>query len=1184
MSGRRLGLAAGTVLAMLLAGTPALAAPLATDPAALVDPFVGTGSGGAVVGDVDTFPGASMPFGMTQFSPDTTSRPAGGGYSSADSRITGLSLTHLSGAGCAVAGDIPFLPLVGAVPSSPDGASAPFSHATEQASPGSYAVTLGQVRAELTATDRTGLARLTYPPTTQAQLLVKVANSQNGSANATFHTIGDRQIAGSVSSGHFCGQPNSYTVYFAAKFDRAFTSSGTWGGGTADAVSAHARHVPAPKRSHTTQGSGVVAGGYLTFDTTANPVVGVQVAISYVSEDGARANLRAEDAGFAFDRTAKTARSAWNGQLGKIQAHGGTPAEQRTFYTALYHSLLHPSLFSDADGRYPGFDGKLHTVPRGHAQYTDFSGWDIYRSQIPLIALLDPAQASDMATSLLNAGDQMGWLPKWPVANGESGVMNGDPADAILAGAWAFGAHGFDARHAVDEMVHGAKGSGAPGQGWYMERPSNAGYLANGYVPNTQADSISPVPNGASETLEYALGDFAISRLAGAVGRNDIAGAFTKSSQNWANLFDTATGYIRPRDGDGAFPPGDPLATGGGFGQTGFQEGNAAQYTWMVPQNLAALIAGMGGRDAARARLYQFFGQLNAGPNEPNEWAGNEPNLGTPWAYDSVGAPWQTQSTVRAIMAQLYGPTPGGEPGNDDLGALSSWYVWAAMGIYPQTPGVPMLVLGTPLFDHVTVTAGNGRRIEITAPGAGDANPYVRSLRVDGRPSTHTWLMLADRPGTTRLDFTVGAQPNRGWGTGASDAPPSFGAGPVTFPPTTRAQVRTDPAQIRLAPGANASVNVLLDNSLGSQPATVTWTASSPNSGITFGPPTGTSTVAAGASTATPLTVSASPQATAGFYAVTIAAKASNGAVIAKSQILVTLASPGQTIPTAYVSNYSDNTVTPVDRANGTAGLVIPVGSGPDGVVVTPNGAEVYVANNNSNNVSVISTADNTVIATIPVGSVAADPAVSPDGTTVWVSNYGDGTVQPIDVATHTAGSPIKVGANPERLAISPDGKDLWVANQGSGTASEIDTASRAVVRQVAVGAQPFGVAVGAGGTAYIGNAGGNSVSVIDATGVTATIALGSSPAGISLSPDGSRLYVTAASGGVLPINTATNAVSPLIATGAGPYAAAFTSDGATAWIVDSGSNDVRPITVATGAVGPAVTVGTVPDGVALTP
>ncbi len=606
-------------------------------------------------------------------------------------------------------------------------------------------------------------------------------------------------------------------MHFTARFDRPFTASGTWGGQSPSAVRVDAggssvavtgAQRPAAKAAVGSPQSGVVAGGWLTFDTRARQDVGMQVAVSYVSEAGAEANLAAEARSWDVGKVAAQAKELWNRQLRKLSVGGGTRTQQATFYTALYHSLLHPNLFSDADGRYPGFDGAVHTAAPGHAQYANLSGWDIYRSQIPLLALLAPDETSDIATSLLNDADQGGWLPKWPVANGYTGVMNGDAADPILASAFAFGARGFDARHALRAMVHGAEDTtGSPGQGWYVERPHGADYLSRGYVPNTGSDSISPVPNGASETLEYALADFSVGQLATAVGESDTAARFHQRSQNWANLFDTDTGYIRPRDADGAFPPGPPVQTTGGFGQSGYQEGNAAQYTWMVPQNLHALIAGMGGDQAATARLDDYFTQLNAGPNQPYHWQGNEPAFGTPWAYDSAGQPWKTQATVRRIMDTLYVLGPGGEPGNDDLGAMSSWYVWAALGLYPQTPGVPMLVVGSPLFPHAVLHGPGGRDLTVNASGAGET--YVRRLAVDGRASSHTWIDLNH---VHRLDFTLGATPNTAWGTRPQDAPPSFGAGAPVFPPTTRASVTADPGQVRLTPGGSAGVAVKVDN------------------------------------------------------------------------------------------------------------------------------------------------------------------------------------------------------------------------------------------------------------------------------------------------------------------------------------------------------------------------------------
>ncbi|HEU5353078.1 MAG TPA: GH92 family glycosyl hydrolase [Actinocrinis sp.] len=1199
---RRSLLAAAALLAPLVVPLPAHAAtPITTDsaavanPAALVDPLVGTGSGGAVVGQVDTFPGADVPFGMLQWSPDTPSRPPGGGYNYDDSQITGFSLTHVSGPGCAIAGDFPILPITGALPADPDSATAPFTHSAETAHPGSYSVTAGGVRTQLAATARTGLAQFNYPATAQAQLLIKAADSANGSSSATFQTVGDREITGAVTSGHFCGQPDSYTVYFAARFDRPFTASGTWGGTSAaqvtktsggTAVTEHSNQNPQPKRypsradrssAAAQQGSGTVAGGWLTFDATRDPNVRMQVAVSYVSTQGALGNLAAEAHSWNVAAVAARATAAWNRQLGTIAIRGGSPAAQSTFYTALYHASLEPCLFSDANGQYPGFDNKIHRVQPGHAQYANFSGWDIYRSEAPLLATIDPRVAADMATSLLNDAAQGGWLPKWPVANGYTGVMNGDAADPVLADLYAFGARDFDAKAALADMVNGANATtGSPGQGWYVERPNAAAYNANGYVPNTGSDSISPVPNGASETLEYALDDFSISRLAQYLHQDSTARAFAGRSQNWANVFDTADAYVEPRDSSGAFPSGPPVQTGTGFGQNGFQEGNAAQYTWMVPQNLKGLIQGIGGNQATAARLDSYFTQLNAGPNAPYHWQGNEPAFDTPWAYNSVGQPWKTQAIVHQISTQLYSPTPGGEPGNDDLGAMSSWYVWAALGVYPQTPGVPLLVLGSPQFPHAVIHGAFGD-LRINARGAGGT--YISSLKVDDRSTQHTWI---DATRAHELDFTLSANPNTSWGTAPGDAPPSFGAGPVTFPPSTRAALAVTPGQIRLTPGSSTTVTVKADNSLGTTgPATVTWSASAP-SGLSATPSSGTITAPAGGAAQTTVTISAAQGMATGYYQVSFASHAANGAAIPSVSLLATVAQPDESIPTAYVSNYSDNTVTPVDTRTRNAGPPIPVGGGPDGM--TTAGGKLFVANNNTNDVTVIDTTTNAVLATVPVGSVAADVAATPDGKTVWVTNFGDGTAQPIDVATLAAGTPVAVGSQPERLAVSPDGKQLWVANQGSGDVSDVDLATRTVTHTIAVGSAPFGVAITPDSSrVFVTNGGSASVSVIDSASdsVTATVPTGAGPQYVQISPDGKTAYVADfGAGGITPIAVATNAAGAFIPTGSGAYAVGFSPDGATAWVVDTNVNNVVPVTLATGVPGAPVTVGNVPDGV----
>ena len=725
--------------------------PLVSNPASLVNPFIGTGSISATTyeGKTDSFPGATLPFGMIQWSPDTTSRPPGGGYYYPDSHIIGFSLTHVSGPGCAVAGAIPILPISGGLPANSSSASASFSHSSETEHPGYYAVTAGGIATQLSVTARSGVGQFTYPANSTARLLFKTLQSDSGAGASTFTKVSSSEVTGSVTTGNFChnGSAN-YTTYFAARFNRAISSLSTWKSGS------------------------LLAGADLDFGSTAsNRNVGMEVAISYVSTSDALANLTAEAHTYTVATVAAQATAAWNKQLGTIGVGGASSSAEKQFYTALYHASLEPSLASDDNGDYLGFDGKVHAVAAGHAQYADFSGWDIYRSEAPLLGTIDPKAADDMATSLLNDAAQGGSLPRWPVQNTDTGIMNGDSADAILADFYAFGAQGFDAKTAVSDMVAGADGTTrTSADSKFAERPNGAAYIADGYVPNVAANSGSALPNGASETLEYAIDDFAISRLAGGVGDSTDAATFSSRSNNWSNLFDGANGYIEPRDATGSFPTGAPVQTtpGTGKGQSGFEEGNAAQYTWMVPQNFAGLISDMGGDQAAVARLNTLFTQLNAGPDQPYAWQGNEVGLDAPWIYDSAGEPWQTQAVVRRITSQLYSLSAGGEPGNDDLGALSSWYVWSLLGLYPQTPGVDVMALGTPLFSREVINGAYGQ-LNITAAGAGDT--YVSGLSVNGVTSQNTYITLQ---GTTQLDFTLSTTPTT-WGSGAGDAPPSYG-------------------------------------------------------------------------------------------------------------------------------------------------------------------------------------------------------------------------------------------------------------------------------------------------------------------------------------------------------------------------------------------------------------------------
>lgn len=737
------------------------------DPLSYVDPMIGTGKGGNVVGEINTFPGVTVPFGMIEWSPDNGNY-AGYGYD--DGPIRGFSLTHAS-VGCGAFGNVPILPMVGAIGTTPWTHTETFSHDSEKASPGAYDVTLGAspIQVALSATTRAGLGRFTYPPTPSAQVLVKAGANLGGNGATTVRVVGDREVVGSTSTGWFCGAgDDTYTVYFAIRFDRPFTAHGTWDG---------TRTMPGADRAQSAQDAKdrnkPGAGAWLTFDTRTQHQVKLKVALSYVGIDGARRNL-AQIKGWSLAPVRAAARRRWRDALGRIRIGGGDRATRTTFYTALYHSLTHPNVFNDADGRYIGFDNAIHRVAKGHTQYANFSSWDTYRSLGALQAWLFPHRASDMAQSLVNDAEQGGWLPRWPLANTYTGVMNGDNSVPLIASMYAFGGRDFDTAAALKYMRKGAT-TAKPVKWGYVEREGVDYYVKLGYVPNDKA-SVEHTRYGASQTLEYAVDDFAISRFAKALGDDDVATEYHRRSANWRKLFDPRTGYLRPRNSDGSFPPGPGFVAPpkGQFGQDGFDEGNAAQYRWLVPQNIAGLVAAIGGRDKVVPALDRFFDKLNVGPNEPYQWSGNEVDFAPPWLYNYVGQPWKTQALVRRIEAQLFKPTPDGLPGNDDLGAQSSWFVWAALGLYPATPGTTDLTVNSPLFPYARLHLGNGHTLLIRAPGADQGKAYINAMRFGGTPWNRTVLpaSVAARGGT--IEMQLSTSPNPHWASAADAAPPSY--------------------------------------------------------------------------------------------------------------------------------------------------------------------------------------------------------------------------------------------------------------------------------------------------------------------------------------------------------------------------------------------------------------------------
>ena len=741
---------------------------LVSDPVGLVNPFAGTGTGGVSPGSIGEFPGADVPFGMMQWGPDTSpDRITGSGYSYNDSHISGFSLTHLSGTGCAAYGDVPVLPTVGTIGADPSSSTDTFSHSHESASPGRYSVELGPagIDVALTVTTRTGLSQITFPETSSANMLFKVAGSANPVNATEVRMVGDDELTGEVTSGQFCQTGTLYTLYFAALFNRAFTREGTWNGSR---VSPGSRQCEA-----------LGCGAYVTFDTSTDPTVMLKTGISFVSVAGAESNLAAEDPGWSLEKVESAATQQWNSILGRVRIGGGGLSEQRIFYTALYHSLLNPNIVSDDDGDYMGDDHRIHYSSR--PQYSNFSEWDIYRSEIELLSVVAPGQTADMIQSLVNDAEQNGWLPKWAIADGDAIQMNGDSADPIIAAAYAFGVHDFDLNAALAAMVKGANET-ETNHGLEIERQYLSQYLSQHYVNASSLDLSSiDYSIGGSVTLEYAIDDFSIAQFAQAIGDQSVYASMMQRAHNWEYLFNPATGYIEARNSDGTFPSG-PAFQSALFepgGELGFEEGNAIQYTWAVPQDLAALGALMGGPAAATAKLETFFDQLNAGRYEPYDWSGNEPSLWSPWEFDYFGAPWQTEDAVRRIVTTQYHDSTVDEPGNDDLGAISSWYVWAALGLYPVTPGTANVALASPLFPQASVELPDGHVLDLSAAEASAGTPYVHSLTVDGSRSSDPWLPASVFSTGATVDFALSGTPDKTWGAAPDDAPPSYATGRI---------------------------------------------------------------------------------------------------------------------------------------------------------------------------------------------------------------------------------------------------------------------------------------------------------------------------------------------------------------------------------------------------------------------
>ncbi len=719
------------ILALIVAATTA---PLtyAGELASYVDPMIGTAespvfdptkSGHGGTGNV--YPGAVLPFGMVQFGPDGD-HPGRLGYSYADQALKGFSLTHLSGAGCIVSHELLGYPLITPVN---QGTAPPFlfEHSKENAEPGYYQVTLQNgVRVELTATPRTGFARMQFPDGAPIALHIQAPTTKNSSQSGEMRVLDTNRIAGWVEGGNFCDLGNKFIVFYALEFDSAIVSS-----------------------------SSTSSGITLQFDAVKKQPLQLKASISYVSEKNAWINLETEDRDWVFSDVQKAAKNQWNQALGKITVSGGSESDKKIFYTALYHSLLHPNIFSDVTGDYIGFDRIPHvTTPPTRIQYANFSGWDTYRTQIQLLSLLFPDRTADMMQSLVNDANQCGGLPRWPYNNDEAAIMVGDPGAILISSAYAFGVRNFDFTQALDWMKKGGTDPALSCNG-HKTRPGLAEYLKEGFVP----EGASGVWGSASTTLEYATADFAIARFARAVGDTKTSKEFLSRSAAWKNLFDPLTGYLRPKDKSGAWLPHFNASSG-----TGFVEGNSAQYTWMVPFDFSGLVESLGGNAPVNKRLDQFFTQLNVGENFPYFWLGDEPGFATPWIYNWTKTPSRTADVIHRSLKEMFSATPGGLPGNDDLGAMSAWYVWAALGLYPTTPGVGGFSIHPPLFSRAELHLNKGQMTAITADATSEQTQYIQSISLDGVSVTEPWIYWSKLKKAKELKFNLGALPSH-WGT-----------------------------------------------------------------------------------------------------------------------------------------------------------------------------------------------------------------------------------------------------------------------------------------------------------------------------------------------------------------------------------------------------------------------------------
>ena len=715
-----------------------------TDYAAWVNPFIGTDFTG------NTYPGAQAPFGMVQLSPDNGT---GGwnrisGYYYPDSTIAGFSHTHLSGTGAGDLYDISFLPVTLPCKEAEGelGIYSRFDHADESASAGYYHVRLKDydIHVELTATPRCGVQRYTFPGS-DATVLLNLKKAMNWDATNDSHI---RVVDSCTIEGyrHSDGWARDQHLYFRTRFSQPIATA------VIDSVTLTKDGKPA----------GAAYTATFSFKLKEDHKLVVVTALSGTSQEGAARNLQAEAPDTDFDNYLKQTKAAWNKELGKIEVKTAEPQDKdqlAIFYTAMYHAMIAPTIFSDVDGAYRGADKKIHHTG-GWTDYSTFSLWDTYRAAHPLYTYLTPERDNDMVKSFLAFYEQHGRLPLWPLYGAETEMMLGYHAVPVIADAYLKGIGDFDAEKALQACVASADMDSYRGLDLYKKY---------GYIPYDLKQDNGAENWSLSKTLEYAYDDYCIARMAEKMGRKEIAERFYKRSQNYKNLFNPATGFMQPRDSKGNFikdfNPDDytPYIT----------ESNAWHYLWSVQQDIPGLISLMGGKQKFEAMLDSMFTHHpDADEKLPifstgmiGQYAhGNEPSHHVTYLYDYTDSPWKTQKYVAQVMHDLYQNKPGGICGNEDCGQMSAWYVFSAMGFYPVDPVSGRYEIGTPLFPELKLHLSNGKTFTVLAPKASKENIYIQSVKVDGKPWNSTWITHEQIMSGATVEFEMGNEKSS-WGT-----------------------------------------------------------------------------------------------------------------------------------------------------------------------------------------------------------------------------------------------------------------------------------------------------------------------------------------------------------------------------------------------------------------------------------